>query len=96
MLGEHIDAVEFAGVEADYSHAYAYDAVYLLRDALLEGGCTRQGVKAYLDRAIRERRQIHGVTGSYTLAGDHDARRPLYVAEIREGRFVVLEALPVE
>ncbi len=84
-----------SGREADYGVAYAYDAIYLLRDALHEGGFTRHGVKSYLDRLIRERRQVEGVTGSYLLAADHDARRPLYVAEIRDGRFRVLKVLSV-
>lgn len=79
--------------DPDYAQAFAYDAIYLLRDAIRSGGYTRSGVKSYLDRIISERRQVEGVTGSFVLAADHDARRPLYIAEIREGRFHVLQAL---
>ena len=70
-------------------------AVYLVRDAILHGGYSREGVKVYLDRLIRERIPFQGVAGSFTLGPDHDARRSFYIAEIRAGRFQVIKALPV-
>lgn len=85
-----------AGRDPDYAQAFAYDAVYLIRDAVLHGGPSRAGVKGYLDAAIAQRRRLEGVTGSYILAPDHDARRPLYVAEIRGGALHLLAALPVK
>ncbi len=81
------------GEPADSAQALSYDAIYLLRDAVLGGGYSRQGVKAYLDRAIRERREFGGIAGAFTLGDDHDARRPLFIAEIRERRFHLLEPL---
>jgi len=85
----------FAGSEPDYAQAFAYDAIYLMRDAILNGRFSRAGVKAYLDRLIREKIPIHGVSGSFTLGPDHDARRLFYVAEIHDGHLRVLKALPV-
>ena len=85
----------FAGRYPDYGSAFAYDAMYLVRDAVLQGGFSRPGVKSYLDRVIRERVRIEGVAGSYTLGTDHDARRALYIAEVRNSSFRFLKVLPV-
>lgn len=84
-----------AGRSPDYAAAFAYDALYLVRDAVLQGGFSRPGVKSYLDRLIRDGVRIEGVAGPYTLGTDHDARRALYVAEARAGSFRLLKALPV-
>lgn len=83
------------GTEPDYGRAFAYDAVHLLRDAVLSGGYTRAGVKAYLDRLIREQTPIRGVGGTFTLGSDHDARRPFYIAEIHNQQFRVIKSLAV-
>jgi branched-chain amino acid transport system substrate-binding protein len=91
-------AADFRAITAtdpDYSQAFAYDAVYLLRGAALEGRYTRAGVKAYLDRLIRDRTPVRGVAGTFTLGADHDARRPLYIAEIHAGRFRTIKPLEV-
>ena len=86
---------QLAGSDPDYTQAFAYDAVYLLRDAVLHGGQSRVGVKGYLDRLIQGQVPTRGVGGTFTLGADHDARRPLYVSEIRNGQFAILKALPV-
>lgn len=65
----------FAGRNPDYGSAFAYDALYLVRDAVLHGGFSREGVKSYLDHMIREGARVDGVAGSFhsvpimTLAG---------------------------
>lgn len=82
-----------AGVDPDSSQAFAYDAVYLFRDALASAGFTRADVRRYLDGLVADGRVVHGVAGPYTLGPDHDARRSMYIAEIRDGRFEVLEPL---
>lgn len=93
-------AIEFArdyakasGKPADYGPAFAYDAVYLIRDAVLEGGFSRSGVKSYLDRVIRERKVLHGVGGDYTLGENHDARRPFYIVEARAGKHHLMKTI---
>lgn len=83
------------GRSPDYSQAFAYDAVYLLRDAIAQGGYRRAGVKAYLDGLVRRQTAIQGVGGTFTFGADHDARRPLYVAEVRDKSFHVISSVPI-
>lgn len=84
------------GKDADYGHAFAYDAVYLLRDSALHGGSSREGVKSYLDKLIREKTQGVGVAGNYVLGPDHDARRELYIVEVQKGAHTLLKTLRVD
>lgn len=84
---------ELAGEAPDYGSAFAYDAVYLLRDALEAGGTSRRSVKEYLDRLVAEERPVQGAAGPFTLGPDHDARRPLYIVEVRNGAFRLLTTL---
>jgi ABC-type branched-subunit amino acid transport system substrate-binding protein len=87
---------EVAGTDPDYGNAFAYDAIYLLRDAIHQGGFSRNGVKSYLDRLIREKTPVYGMGGAYTLGGDHDARRSLHIVEAHNGTQVLLKTLSVE
>ncbi|MFP3939529.1 MAG: ABC transporter substrate-binding protein [Thermoanaerobaculia bacterium] len=84
---------KLAGEAPDYGSAFSYDAVYLLRDALEQGGTSRRAIKEYLDRSIAEERPIQGAAGPFILDAAHDARRPLYVVEIRDGSFRLLTTL---
>lgn len=86
---------EFTGETPDYGHAFAYDAVHLLRDAIEAAGPTRAGIKSHLDHLIAEGRTLESVAGPYTLAPDHDARRDIHVVEIRNGAFHPLATLSV-
>jgi len=83
------------GKDPDYGQAFGYDAVYLLRDAALHGGLSREGVKAYLDKMIREKTEGAGVAGRYLLGSDHDARRELYIVEAHDGAHRLLKTLRV-
>jgi ABC-type branched-subunit amino acid transport system substrate-binding protein len=85
---------ESTGMIPQYSLAYAYDAVYLFRDAVLHGGFSREGVKKHLDRLIEERTVIEGVTGRYILGPDRNALRPFYIAEIKDGVYHHLKTVP--
>jgi branched-chain amino acid transport system substrate-binding protein len=85
---------ELTGEPPDYGHAFAYDAVYLLRRAIEEEGATRVGIKSYLDRLIAHGTPVEGAAGAYTLAPDHDARREIYIAEIENGEFRPIATLP--
>ncbi|MGB7622018.1 MAG: ABC transporter substrate-binding protein [Terriglobia bacterium] len=89
------DYLEFAHQMPDYGHAFAYDAVYLIRDAVRYGGFSREGVKSYLDRIIREQIETTGVAGPYTLNADHDARRSLAIVEIHNGKQRFVKALSI-
>ena len=83
------------GNDPDYGNAFAYDAVYLVREAIENGGFSRSGVKSYLDRVVRERAAVRGVAGAYTMGLDHDARRSLHIVEARNGRHHLLKTLPL-
>lgn len=85
---------ELAGYTPDYGHAFAYDAVHLLRQAIEKGGASRARIKTHLDRLITEATTVEGAAGAYTLAPDHDARREIYVVEIRAGAFHPVTTLP--
>ncbi|MBZ5554349.1 MAG: ABC transporter substrate-binding protein [Acidobacteriia bacterium] len=89
------DLQEFAHEDPDYGHAFAFDAVYLIRDAIQFGGYSREGVKSYLDRIIREHKLMKGVTGTYRLAADHDARRSLFIVAMHGGRQELVKAVEV-
>lgn len=85
---------EITGMNAKYSAAYGYDAVYLFRDAVLHGGFSRDGVKRHLDRLIAEKKVIEGVTGDYILGPGRDALRPFYIAEIDGGVYRHVKTIP--
>lgn len=87
---------QYAGSDPDYGQAFAYDAVYLVRDAILKRGSSREGVKNYLDYLIREKGVVNGAGGAYRLGADHDARRTMYIAEARNGQFERVKALAPE
>jgi branched-chain amino acid transport system substrate-binding protein len=82
-----------AGVDPDYSQAFTYDAIHLVADAVRAKGFSRAAVKAYLDGLIATGTTVEGAGGSFTLGADHDAVRPLFVAEVREGRFQIVKAV---
>jgi ABC-type branched-subunit amino acid transport system substrate-binding protein len=84
---------QMTGSDADYGQAFAYDAVYLVRDACAKYGFTRDAVKRYLDELISERAVQKGAGGDYLLAPDHDARRTMYIVEGHNGRYEQLKAL---
>jgi branched-chain amino acid transport system substrate-binding protein len=84
------------GRPVDYGSAYTYDAVYLIRDAIEAGGFSREKVKQYFDQLINDHTPIHGVTGTYTLAPDHDARREFYIVEARAGVQHLVQSLQIK
>jgi branched-chain amino acid transport system substrate-binding protein len=90
------DYRQFAGVDPGYGQAFAYDAVYLIRDAVLGAGFDRQDIKSYLDRLIQDGTVVDGVGGAYRLGPDHDGRRALFLTEAHAGSYRFLAGLPVE
>lgn len=81
------------GTEADYGAVFAFDAVHLVRQAVEGGGATREGVKTWLDSQIGAKRAFEGTAGRYLLGPDHDARRPLFILEYRDGKQVLVKAI---
>lgn len=84
------------GGPPDYGQAFAYDALYLLRDAIQNGGFNRDGVRSYLDRLIRNQTVVSGVAGSYVIGQDHDARRSLLITEVHNGVQRLIKEFPVK
>ena len=78
---------DVTGRDANYAHAYAYDAIYLIRDAVLSGGFSREGIKTYLDGIIDDETTLDGVAGPYRIGPDRDARRALYIVESQAGEY---------
>jgi branched-chain amino acid transport system substrate-binding protein len=85
----------YAGRDPDDADAFAYDALFLVRDAVTAEGFSRAGVKRYLDTLIARRTPIRGSGGTFLMGRDHDARRSLYVAEVRQGGFRLIREIPV-
>jgi branched-chain amino acid transport system substrate-binding protein len=81
------------GSEPSARAAYAYDATHLIAMAIRSGGPSRPGVKRALDRLIDRSTPVQGATGSYLLAANHDARRPMLIGIAENGRFSSFETL---
>jgi branched-chain amino acid transport system substrate-binding protein len=84
---------QFGNPEADYGQAFAYDAVYLIRDAILKYGFSRGSVKRYLDHLIEAQTSVKGAGGVYRIGKDHDARRAVYIVEARNGIYQPVKVL---
>jgi branched-chain amino acid transport system substrate-binding protein len=84
-----------AGRDPDDADAFAYDGLFLLRDAVEAEGFSRAAVKRYLDALIDTRTTVQGAAGPYVLGPDHDARRPLYIAEARDGAYRLIREIPI-
>lgn len=85
----------YTGQEADYGQTAAFDAVNLIKEAVLHNGFTREAVKAYLDQLIRDKSVVEGVGGKYVIGPDHDSRRPFYIVEARGGKQQLVKTIPV-
>jgi branched-chain amino acid transport system substrate-binding protein len=67
----------------DAQEALAYDAVYLLADAIRRAGTSeREKVRG----AIAATREFNGVTGRLSFQGRRDPRRNAVIMEISGGR----------
>ena len=89
------DFRQHTGREPDYGDAFAYDAVYLIRNAVVDCGFSRECVKSYMDRLIEGKTIITGAGGNYLLGTDHDARRIFYITEARNGNYHPVKVLSV-
>ncbi len=76
-----------------FGDAFAYDAVYLVADAVRANGFSRADVKAYLDQLIINHTAIQGVTGTFALNSDHDAARKLYIVGMHDGQQHLLQTI---
>jgi branched-chain amino acid transport system substrate-binding protein len=87
---------ELTGRDPGYSESFAYDAVYLFRDAVAGGGFSREGVKRHLDRLVRSGESVQGVSGEFRFGTDRDAVRSFHIVEIRDRRFRPIASIGIE
>lgn len=80
----------YGGVAPDAIAALAYDAAYILVDAIKRAGTT-DGAK--LRDAIAATSGYPGVTGAITINADRDAVKPAVVFELRDRKFVYKETI---
>ena len=83
----------YGGVAPDAIGALAYDAMYVLADALKRAGTTEP---ARLRDAIAQTTNYPGVTGSITINKDRDAVKPAVVFELQNRKFVYKETIKPE
>jgi branched-chain amino acid transport system substrate-binding protein len=73
----------------DVFAATAYDAVYILKRAIEEGGYNADGIKHALYRI----RDFPGVTGSTTFDKNGDVIKPVMVKMIKDQKFIIVQNL---
>jgi ABC-type branched-subunit amino acid transport system substrate-binding protein len=79
----------YAGARPDYRSAGAYDAVYLLAQAIAAAGSRRSAIREYLARVGGDIPPFEGVTGriAFDSAGNATSRG-VAVGVVRDGRLV--------
>src|SRR5712692_9131528 len=68
---------EYTGSAPDSGQAFAYDAVYLVRDAIVKFGFSRGAIKDYIDyliNLIKEKTLVNGV-GEEPICSDQTMMR---------------------
>lgn len=73
------------GVEAESLDALVYDAVYLLAEAIENGGGDRRSIREYLRSVGRSRAEFQGVTGTLGFYNDGESKRPVTILEYKPG-----------
>lgn len=69
--------------------ALAYDAVWLVADALKRSGSAEP---AALRDALSGTKDFPGVTGTVTMGEDRNPKKPAVVIRIQDGKFTYLES----
>ncbi len=78
------------GQEPDALAAVAYDAAYLMFDAIKRAGALD---RAKLRDALAATKDFQGVTGNITMDKDRNAQKPLVFIEIKDGKTQVVEGV---
>lgn len=73
--------------------ALAYDSLRVLADAAGRAGTAD---RASLRDAIARTRNFRGVTGTISLDADRNAIKPVYIFELREGKFIYRRTVPLK
>jgi branched-chain amino acid transport system substrate-binding protein len=91
-----------AGLErtdASQFDAAAYDIVQYYAWAMREGKVTGEPAKLAAERtairdALLKMKNFSALEGSVSFGADHDALKPVYVQEVRDGKWLLLESHP--
>ncbi|MFA0739840.1 MAG: hypothetical protein LKKZDAJK_002966 [Candidatus Fervidibacter sp.] len=75
----------------DAMAALGYDAARILADAIKRAGSTEL---AKIRDAIEQTKDFPGVTGRITIDKNHNARKPLLVLQIKDGKTKVVATIP--
>ena len=78
------------GQEPDALAAVAYDAAYMMFDAIKRAGALD---RAKLRDALAETKDFQGVTGTITMDKDRNAQKPLVFIKIQGGKTEVVEGV---
>jgi branched-chain amino acid transport system substrate-binding protein len=71
--------------------ALGYDAARILADAIKRAGSVEP---AKIRDAIEQTKDFPGVTGRITIDENHNARKPLLVLQIKDGKTKVVATIP--
>ncbi|MDZ7261881.1 MAG: ABC transporter substrate-binding protein, partial [candidate division KSB1 bacterium] len=80
------------GVMPEAVAALSYDAVYLLKTAMEQGGLSRSKIRDYLATVGSSHPAFKGVTGTIAFDENGDCVKPLVVGVVRHGEIVPLES----
>ena len=85
---------KFGDLTPPYAVANTYDAFLAVRDAL-QSSDSREGVREFLAASGLSRPPFNGISGRFAFGKRLDAR-PLWLIEVREGRFQLVGPPPPE
>lgn len=80
----------WGGETPDAMAALGYDSAYVLVDAIKRAGSTES---AKLREAIAATKEYPGVTGSTTIDADRNARKPLVMLTVKDGKFELVDTV---
>ncbi|MDI6704105.1 MAG: ABC transporter substrate-binding protein [bacterium] len=90
--------IEKYGVEPDCWAALTYDAVGIATEAIKHAGKDRAAIRDYLAEMTTKEKGYEGITGMTFFDENGDCKKPIHVAQVRNGRFVPapLQIMPIK
>src|SRR5207248_1002844 len=98
-FGKRAKAAGLERTEASQFDAATYDIVqyyaWAMREAKVGGDPARLAAERTAIRdALLKMKNFSALEGSVSFGADHDALKPVYVQEVRDGKWVLLETHP--
>lgn len=81
---------KYGGKTPDAMAVLGYDAMHMMADAIRRAGST-DGAK--IRDALAATRDFPGVSGSISIDADRNARKPIVIVQIRDGKYQFVEAI---